>query len=253
MPRLAVIGGTGLTALEGLRSVVAQTVSTPYGAPSARLLHGELAGQPLIFLARHGAHHTIPPHQINYRANLWALQQAGVQWVIGAAAVGGIRADLAPGCLVFPDQLIDYTWGRASTFCEGDLEQVTHVDFSNPYSALLREHLLAAAQAASLTAYAHATYAATQGPRLETAAEIRRLERDGCDIVGMTGMPEAGLARELGLHYASCAVVANWAAGKAAGEITMEEIERNVSVGMEQVKKLLVALVTRFRQQLSIQ
>ena len=245
IPILAVIGGTGLAALEDLTITRREALSTPYGAPSSPLLHGELAGHPLVFLARHGLDHRIPPHQINYRANLWALRQAGAQWVIAAAAVGGIRADLGPGVLAFPDQIIDYTWGRACTFFQDDLSEVTHIDFTEPYCPALREKLIRAARELGLNASESGTYAAMQGPRLETAAEIRRLERDGCDMVGMTGMPEAALARELGLRYAACAVVANWAAGKAAGEITMAEIQRNLVGGMAQVQKLLARAAAR--------
>lgn len=243
IPPIAIIGGTGLTTLDTLRMTRQESVTTPYGEPSSPLIHGEIGGRPVVFLARHGQQHTLPPHRVNYRANLWALRQIEVQWVIAVAAVGGIRDDMTPGALAFPDQIIDYTWGRPSTFFEDNLTHVTHIDFSEPYSAELRARLIAAAQSLNLAARERCTYAATQGPRLETAAEIRRLERDGCDIVGMTGMPEAALARELGLHYAACAVVANWAAGKTAGEITMAEIERHLTVGMAQVKTLLARLL----------
>ena len=243
IPPIAIIGGTGLTTLDTLRMTRQESVTTPYGEPSSPLIHGEIGGRPVVFLARHGQQHTLPPHRVNYRANLWALRQIEVQWVIAVAAVGGIRDDMTPGALAFPDQIIDYTWGRPSTFFEDNLTHVTHIDFSEPYSAELRARLIASAQSLNLAARERCTYAATQGPRLETAAEIRRLERDGCDIVGMTGMPEAALARELGLHYAACAVVANWAAGKTAGEITMAEIERHLTVGMAQVKTLLARLL----------
>jgi 5'-methylthioinosine phosphorylase len=243
-PTVAIIGGTGLTALDTLKITHREALSTPYGQPSSPLIHGELDGRPVVFIARHGQHHTLPPHQINYRANLWVLQHIGVQWVIAVAAVGGIRADMEPGALAFPDQIVDYTWGRPCTFFEDNLSHVTHIDFTEPYCPALREKLIQAARALDLKARESCTYAAMQGPRLETAAEIRRLERDGCDIVGMTGMPEAALARELGLRYAACAVVANWAAGKVPGEITMAEIERNLVGGMEQVKKLLTRVIS---------
>lgn len=236
---IAVIGGTGLAALDTLTLARQEIVSTPYGEPSGPLLRGELAGRAVVFLARHGPRHTLPPHKINYRANLWALQHIGVERVIAVAAVGGIRQDMAPGALAFPDQLIDYTWGRPCTFFEDHLSHVTHIDFTEPYSPELRERLIVYARALALDARESCTYAAMPGPRLETAAEVRKLERDGCDIVGMTGMPEAALARELGLRYAACAVVANWAAGKAQGEITMAEIERNLAAGMVRVKRLL--------------
>lgn len=242
-PTIAIIGGTGLTHLDTLRITGQQTLATPYGEPSSPLTQGELGGRAVVFLARHGPHHTLPPHRINYRANLWALHRLGVRWVIAVAAVGGIRADMTPGVLAFPDQLVDYTWGRASTFFEDPPRPVTHIDFTEPYCGELREHLIQAARGLQLDARETGAYAAVQGPRLETAAEVRRLERDGCDIVGMTGMPEAALARELELRYATCAVVANRAAGKAAGVITMAEIERNLVEGMDQVRKLLARVI----------
>lgn len=242
-PTIAIIGGTGLATLDTLKIIHHETRSTPYGEPSSPLVYGELGGQPVVFLARHGQHHTLPPHKINYRANLWALHRIGVKQVIAVAAVGGIRADMDPGALAFPDQIIDYTWGRPCTFFEDRLTHVTHIDFTEPYCPELRERLIQAACALKLDARESGVYAAMPGPRLETAAEIRRLERDGCAMVGMTGMPEAALARELGLRYAVCAVVANWAAGKAAGEITMAEIERNLAGGMELVKTLLTQVI----------
>ena len=242
-PTIAIIGGTGLATLDTLKIIHQETRSTPYGEPSSPLVYGELGGQPVVFLARHGQHHTLPPHKINYRANLWVLHRIGVKQVIAVAAVGGIRADMDPGALAFPDQIIDYTWGRPCTFFEDRLTHVTHIDFTEPYCPELRERLIQTACALKLDARESGVYAAMPGPRLETAAEIRRLERDGCAMVGMTGMPEAALARELGLRYAVCAVVANWAAGKAAGEITMAEIERNLAGGMELVKTLLTQVI----------
>ena len=244
-PAIAIIGGTGLASLDSLKTVHQETRSTPYGEPSSPLLYGELGERTVVFLARHGQHHTLPPHKINYRANLWALHRIGVKQVIAVAAVGGIRADLEPGVLVFPDQIIDYAGGRHCTFFEDNLSHVTHIDFTEPYCPALRQRLIEAARTVNLNARESGTYAAMSGPRLETAAEIRRLERDGCDMVGMTGMPEAVLARELGLRYATCAVVANWAAGKAAGEITMADIERNLAGGMAQVNVLLTQVIPR--------
>ena len=242
-PSVAIIGGTGLTSLDTLNITHRETQSTPYGDPSSLMIRGELGGRTVVFLARHGQHHTIPPHRINYRANLWALHRIGVRQVIAVAAVGGIRDDMAPGALAFPDQIVDYTWGRHCTFFEDNLSHVTHIDFTEPYCPELRARLIEAARALGFDARESCTYAAAQGPRLETAAEIRRMERDGCDIVGMTGMPEAALARELGLRYATCAVVANRAAGKAPGEITMAEIERNLVGGMERIKSLLARVI----------
>ena len=243
-PVVAIIGGTGLTRLDTLKITHQEALSTPYGEPSSPVIHGELAGRSVAFLARHGLHHTLPPHKINYRANLWALRRIGVQQIIAVAAVGGIRDDMEPGVLAFPDQIIDYTWGRHCTFFEDNLAQVTHIDFTEPYCGALRERLIQAARALNFAARESCTYAAAQGPRLETAAEIRRMERDGCHIVGMTGMPEAALARELGLRYAACAVVANRAAGKVPGVmITMTEIERNLLEGMDKVRTLLARVI----------
>ncbi len=240
---MAVIGGTGMTEIEGLEVTHREVVHTPYGEPSGPITHGIIGGKSIAFLARHGYTHTIPPHKINYRANLWALQSIGIQKVVAIAAVGGITADMQPTKLVIPDQIVDYTYGRAHTFYEEGLTHVTHIDFSWPYCPELRQALLDAAKCAQVDVVPYGVYAATQGPRLETAAEIRKLERDGCDLVGMTAMPEAALARELGLSYASCAVVANWAAGKCDEEISMDEIRDNLIVGMDHARALLRGLI----------
>jgi len=243
MTRLAIIGGTGLTSLSVLQITQRKMVTTPYGEPSGPLSIGKVSDKEVLFLPRHGQGHTIPPHRINYRANIWALKRMGVECVIAVAAVGGIHSDMAPGSLVIPNQIIDYTWGRGHTMFESDLEQVVHVDFTAPYCPLLRSQLLAAGAETGLELADAGTYGATQGPRLETAAEIRRMEQDGCDVVGMTGMPEAALARELELSYATCAVVANWAAGKTEGPITMEQIRAALNGGMEKVRTLLGAVI----------
>jgi len=202
-------------------------VRSPYGEPSGALTFGELAGREVVFLARHGYGHTIAPHEINYRANIWVLKELGVQGVLAVATVGGVRADLGPGTLVVPDQIIDYTHSRKSTFFEGAEARVTHIDFTLPYSARLRTMLLDAATAAGEPIVDGATYACTQGPRLETAAEIGRIGRDGGDLVGMTGMPEAALAREAGLDYAALGVVVNHAAGRGDSEreIKLEDLD----------------------------
>jgi 5'-deoxy-5'-methylthioadenosine phosphorylase len=244
MTTLAILGGTGLDALGILQLDKREVVHTPFGEPSGPITRGRLFGQDVLFLPRHGYDHHLPPHQINYRANLWALREAGARNVLAVAAVGGIRADMGPGRLVIPNQIIDYTWGRTSTFFQDNPEQVTHIDFTEPYCDELRQHLLSAAIAGNIDVVDGGTYAATQGPRLETAAEIARLERDGCHLVGMTGMPEAALARELELCYACCAVVANWAAGKTEGVITMADIDENLKGGMQQVGNLLEALIS---------
>jgi 5'-methylthioadenosine phosphorylase len=240
---LAIIGGTGLTQLADLEVSRRQAVPTPYGEPSGPLTFGSIRGIPVVFLARHGDRHTIAPHQINYRANLWALKDQGVSKVISVASVGGIRADLGPGKIVIPDQIIDYTWGRVSTFFENEVS-VTHVDFTEPYAAALRGRLLAAAAACGEAVVDGAVYAATQGPRLESAAEIDRLERDGADIVGMTGMPETALAREIGLEYAAIAVVVNHAAGRgtSAGGVSLEQIEEVLKPAMDRVRRIIEAV-----------
>ena len=243
---LAIIGGSGLTQLANLNVVRREVVRTPYGEPSGALTFGRLCEQPVVFLARHGYGHTIPPHQVNYQANLWALKEARAEVIISVASVGGIRADLCPGTLVVPDQIIDYTWGRKSTFFESTDEPVVHIDFTEPYDAGVRQRILAAAASAGEAAIDGAVYAATQGPRLETAAEINRLERDGADVVGMTGMPEASLARELGIPYAAINVVANFAAGRAgsASGICFDSIEAVLHDAMGRVRKVLDHLCT---------
>lgn len=242
MSELAIIGGTGLAKLKELEITRREVVYTPYGQPSGPLTHGELDGRELVFLPRHGYGHTIPPHRVNYRANLWALKNIGVKRVLAVTAVGGIRHDMAPGAIAFPDQIIDYTWGRANTFFEDDLDHVTHIDFTQPYDAALRDTLIEAARLAGLDFVPAGTYGATQGPRLESAAEVDRLERDGCDMIGMTGMPEAALARELGLAYACCAVVANWGAGRGTQPIH-DELKDSLHVGMNRVRRLFTSLM----------
>ncbi|WP_305806263.1 S-methyl-5'-thioinosine phosphorylase [Stenotrophomonas sp. YIM B06876] len=240
---LAVIGGTGVYTLAALDEVQTHHVETRYGTPSGPVRVGRLLGQRVAFLARHGEGHSLPPHKINYRANLAALQQLGATRVLALNTVGGITADFGPRVLACPDQLIDYTWGRISTLCEEPGSEVLHVDFGHPYSPLFRRKVLAAAKVAGVRLQDGGCYGATQGPRLETIAEIARMRRDGCDLVGMTGMPEAGLARELGLEYACLAIVANWAAGCGdAGEITMAEVLANVEVASSGLPSLVAEL-----------
>jgi len=242
--KLAIIGGSGLTSLAGLEITREIECDTPYGKPSANLIAGNLAGSEIFFLARHGNPHSIPPHMINYRANLWSLKEQGVQRIIGVNAVGGITGEMRPQKIVVPDQLIDYTWSRKHTYFEEGLEQVTHVDFTHPYSEELRQKIIAAAETLDLDFIAGGTYGATQGPRLESAAEIRRMQKDGCNIVGMTGMPEAGLARELSLEYACLSLVVNWAAGVHDEEITMQIIKEHLDQGMQKVMQLLGRVIS---------
>ena len=245
MTKLAIIGGTGLTQLNGLSIIKRETLTTPYGMPSADFITGEYNQKDIIFLARHGSPHTIAPHKINYRANIWGLKHLGVKKIIAVAAVGGITPEMAPAHIAIPDQIIDYSHSRLQTFFEDENYPVTHIDFTYPYNRALRAALIMAAAKADITISPIATYGCTQGPRLETAAEIKRMEKDGCDLVGMTGMPEASLAKELEIDYAAISVIANWAAGKTAGEITMAEIERHLHNGMINVAKLLKAFISQ--------
>lgn len=241
---LALIGGTGLYRFPGLEDAERHAVDTPYGHPSDSVVVGRVGSHRVAFLARHGESHTIPPHRVNYRANVWALHHLGARRVIGVNAVGGIRADMGPRVLALPDQIIDYTSDRLTSFCDVAGAEVRHIDFSEPYSAPLRKSLLDAAHAAGLAVVDGGCYGATQGPRLETRAEIARLKRDGCDLVGMTGMPEAALARELDLDYACIALVANWAAGCGDdAEISLPEIFANLEAVTAQVPVLVKALL----------
>jgi 5'-deoxy-5'-methylthioadenosine phosphorylase len=242
---LAVIGGSGLSQLANLDVSHREVLRTPYGEPSGAVTFGQICGRPVAFLARHGYGHTIPPHEVNYRANIWALSKRGVTGIISVASVGSIRADLKPGDLVIPDQIIDYTWGRKSTFHEGPDCKVTHIDFTEPYDRSLRERLISAAAAVGIPVSMSAVYAATQGPRLESAAEINRYERDGADLVGMTGMPEAALARELEVPYAAISVVSNYAAGRADSRhgISFESIEGVLHESMGHVRTIIEKMI----------
>jgi 5'-methylthioinosine phosphorylase len=243
MSKIAIIGGSGLTEIPGLEIVDKIELETPWGKPSAPITVGKINNLEILFLPRHGHPHTIPPHKINYRANLWALNEVNVSEIIAVNAVGGITQDMGPCRIVIPDQLIDYTHGRPDSFYEENLTEVTHIDFTNPYSESLRRQLIDAAAENKLNIVSKGTYAVTQGPRLETAAEVSRLEKDGNDIVGMTSMPEASLARELEMEYVCCALIVNWAAGKTDEIITMEIIENNLKEGMGKIQLLIATVV----------
>jgi 5'-methylthioadenosine phosphorylase len=244
---LAIIGGSGLTQLANLEVGRRKVGRTPYGEPSGALTFGRIGKSEVLFLARHGYGHTIAPHEVNYRANLWALKQAGADVVVSVASVGGIRNDIWPGTIVLPHQVIDYTWGRPSTFFEGPGAPVNHIDFTEPYSRELRGRILHAAAACGERVPDGGVYAATQGPRLETAAEINRLERDGAEIVGMTGMPEASLAREINLQYAAIAVVANYAAGRGDSEraVPLDKIQAVLDEAMGRVRRIIEKLCSQ--------
>ncbi len=242
MSRLGIIGGSGLAKLDNLEITKREMVQTPFGEPSGPLITGMLSGHEVIFLARHGYGHTIPPHKINYRANIWAFQELGVKKIIAAAAVGGISNNMAPGRLAVPEQLIDYTYRREGSYFEGGESGIEHIDFTFPYSQSLREVLILAGEKANIDIAQGGIYGVTEGPRLETAAEVNKLARDGCTIVGMTAMPEAALARELNLDYVTCAFVVNWAAGRGDSIIDMKDIEKYMQVGTQQLRQLLAAV-----------
>lgn len=244
----AIIGGTGLYQLTGLSVTRRQVVRTPYGETSSALTYGRIGeSEEIVFLARHGYGHTLAPHRINYRANLWALHEVGVRRIVSVATVGGIGMGCTPGSIVVPDQVIDYTHGRSNTYFEGGDQAVAHVDMTLPYGADMRAHLIKAAAACGIKVKDGGTYGCTQGPRLETAAEIKRMARDGCDLVGMTGMPEAALARELDIDYAALCVVSNHAAGMgdSSHRISLDEIRNTVDATMQNVHCIVGALVSR--------
>ncbi len=243
---LAIIGGRGLTQLANLKITHQQVMRTPYGEPSGAFMFGMLHGHEVIFLARHGYGHTIPPHLVNYRANLWVLREQGVKNVISVATVGGIRSDLKPGTIVIPNQIIDYTHGRDATYFDGRDKPFTNADFTLPYSTELRDNILQCAKTAQQLCIDGAVYAATQGPRLDSIAEVNRYERDGADMVGMTGMPETALAKELDLNYATIAVVANYAAGRgdSATGINIESVNATASAAMVRVRRIIECVVS---------
>ena len=245
---IGIIGGSGLNQIAELVTPRRVAMVTPYGEPSAELTVGNLHGTEVVFLARHGDGHTIAPHRINYRANIQALHAQGVREVIAVATVGGIRDELAPGTLVVPDQIIDYTYGRESTFFDGVAQPLQHIDFTRPFHGAMRGRLLQAGVASGESLRDGGVYGATQGPRLETAAEIDRMARDGADVVGMTGMPEAALAREMGLDYAMLCVVVNAAAGRGsnADGVAMAEITAVAEAAMRRVAIILAHVVRQY-------
>ena len=245
MGRIAIIAGTGFRELNIPDAAQPIEAATPFGQPSGPILRWMNLGHEVLFLPRHGLDGSVPPHKVNYRANLWAIHQAQAEYVLAVNTVGGIASDAEPGMLVIPDQLVDYTWGRPQTFFDGDDDTLTHIEFTLPYCESFRRRLIKLAGELKLQFLATGTHAVTQGPRLETAAEINRLKRDGCDLVGMTGMPEAALARELELSYACCAVVVNRAAG--TGDIGVyAEIDQYLNPGMEQVSRLVSGFLEEF-------
>ncbi|MEJ2601804.1 MAG: S-methyl-5'-thioinosine phosphorylase [Gammaproteobacteria bacterium] len=239
---IAVIGGSGLERMAGVTVLDSREMTTPFGPPSAPVVELASGGRSFHFISRHGQAHDIAPHRVNYRANIWALEQLHARRVIAVNAVGVIPAEPELGSLAVPDQLIDYSWGRESTFFDGESAPLEHVDFTEPYDAGLRAALLACCMALGIPCRDGGVYGVTQGPRLETRAEVDRLARDGVDYIGMTGMPEAVLARELGLGYASLAVLVNRAAGRGVAEIHAD-LEENLSNGAEAASRVVLALI----------
>lgn len=244
---IAIIGGTGLGDLQGVEWLESYQPDTPFGQPSAQVKLGRQAGsdRTFYFLPRHGGDHSIAPHKINYRANIAALKSLGVTRIFAVNAVGGLSDSMGPQAIVVPDQIIDYTSGRETSFFDGVAGPLDHVDFTEPYDAQVRAALLSGAKTLNVKCVDGGVYGATQGPRLETAAEVRRCQRDGCDLVGMTGMPEAVLARELGVAYASLCLVVNWGAGMTQAPITLEDIHRVVRLGMSDVQAILLEALSQ--------
>lgn len=238
---LALVGGTGLNELG--EDIELLDIDTPYGLPSAPLRVIQLNPLRVVFLPRHGSPHRFPPHRVNYRANMWALREAGANHVLAVSAVGGITPEYGPGSLAAPSQLIDYSWGREHTYSDSENVPLVHVDFTHPYDGPLRRTLLQCASGCSLDLVDGGCIGVFQGPRLESAAEVERARRDGCNMAGMTSLPEAGLARELGLDYAGIAVVSNWGAGVSGELISEDDIAETLEEPMARVRTLVQAVI----------
>lgn len=243
MQLVGIIGGSGFCDYPGLDIKEIHEVETPFGLPSAALRMGELYGKPLVFLPRHGEKHTIAPHKINYRANVHAMKQVGVTDIFAIASVGGITSAYKPGVMAVPDQLIDYTMGREQSFFSDNFSADRHCDFTWPFQETLRQQLMQTTQKLSTSVLDGGTYGVMQGPRFETAAEINRLQRDGCDMVGMTAMPEAVLARELDINYAMLVLVANWAAGINNSVLQCDEIYSTISSNIKTVQTMIAEII----------
>lgn len=238
MSKIGVIGGSGLYEIKGFVLKKRKAVTTPFGKPSDQYLSGEMGGTEVIFLPRHGKHHNIPPHNINYRANIWGFKKLGVDRILSISAVGGIKKGLKPGDIVILDQILDMTRNRKSTFYDGQ-DGVVHVDFTDPFCPELQKALNKAGKRVNVSLKNGGTYVAVEGPRLETAAEIKSFGILGGDVVGMTGMPEASLARELEICYSGLSVVANYAAGISKRKLTVAEVMEAMKASTENIKRLL--------------
>ncbi|HXX57805.1 MAG TPA: S-methyl-5'-thioadenosine phosphorylase [Thermodesulfovibrionales bacterium] len=237
MRRVGVIAGSGFYEMEGIREKGSKRVTSPFGDPSDRYRIYELSGTEVIFLSRHGSPHRIPPHEINYRANISGFREMGVERIYGIHAVGGMNRGMKPGDIVIPDQIVDLTHSRAATFYSGS--DVVHIDFTTPYCDDLRALLFASGRRGGIELRESGTYVCVNGPRLETAAEIRAFAGMGGDVVGMTGMPEASLARELAICFAGIAVVTNYAAGISEKRLTTREVVETMKVAMGRIRALV--------------
>ncbi|MEW6107914.1 MAG: S-methyl-5'-thioadenosine phosphorylase [Nitrospirota bacterium] len=234
-----IISGSGLYDIPGLEIVDSVKISTPYGEPSDVFRIGDLSGKKIAFLPRHGIMHHLQPHKINYRANIWGFRELGVNRIISIGASGGISIGMSPGVIAVPDQLIDMTKGRPSTFYDED--EVIHIDFTVPFCPDMRNYILNAAGKAGVAVAGSGTYLCTNGPRLETAAEIRAFATLGCDMVGMTVMPEAALARELEICFAGINVITNHAAGIKAEKLTAKEVVETMQASSGKLKSIFKA------------
>jgi len=248
--KLAIIGGSLLKEISSLANASEESVKTPFGLPSDNFTSGEINGLDIVWFNRHGISHHIAPHQINYKANMFALKLLEVTHIIAITAVGGITEKMSPMKWVIPDQIIDYTHGRIHTYNDGNDKEVQHIDFSYPFDEQLSGNLARAIKMEACEYESPATYGVTQGPRLETVAEIKRMQGDGCDIVGMTAMPEAAFARELEMKYATLSLVVNWAAGKGSSDnsspeiISMDEIRQRISEGNKITEKIIQNVIS---------
>lgn len=241
---IAIIGGSGVYSVEALKGASTTVVSTPYGN-SPEITIGRLGGRRVAFLPRHGKGHTVPPHLVNYRANIWALSELGVKRVLATTACGSLNPRMRSGELALLYQFIDFTKRRPQTFYEGGEGGVVHVDVTEPYCPELRDVLREAARGLKLKLHPRATYGCTEGPRFETAAEVRALRRLGCDLVGMTNVPECVLTRELEICYVAVAVVTNFAAGISKAKLTHTEVVELMKENIGRVQKLLFEAIPR--------
>lgn len=247
MSRIGIIGGTGVYDPAILEAMKDEVIETEYGSVRARI--GEYRGREVVFMARHGEDHSVPPHLINYRANIRAMQVLGIRRIIATAAVGSLNFDLKPGTLVVVSQFLDFAKSRGTTFYEGGARGVVHVDVTNPYCPEVREALMAAAVNKGVPVHNGGTYVCTEGPRFETAAEINMFKMLGGDVIGMTTVPEAVLARELGICYATVAMVTNLAAGISPGRLTHAEVLDYMRQNLVNIRKVIMEAVTRIPEE----